>query len=371
MKYCTKCVMPDTRPGITFNEEGICSACQAYENRKTINYEKRFEELKELCDKYRGMNGPDGFDCMIAVSGGKDSHFQTYIMKEVLGMNPLLVTVEDNFPLTDAGIHNLHNISEAFGCDIISMKPNIKAQKIVMKYTFEKYAKPTYFVDRFIYTYPLIMALKFNTPLLVYGENISYEYGGNQLKETFSAKDQVLNGVASGIEIDELIELEGLKRSDFNFFNAPSLEDINKLEPVYLSYFLEWNSVDNYKFSSKVGFHDLRNEWKRTHHIEDFDQVDSRAYLVHPWLKYPKFGHASATDYAARMIRYGMLKREEGIELVKKHDHDLDSLCVRDFCNFLGYTEKEFWKIVDTFYNQELFKKVGYNWELKEPIYKK
>ena len=158
MKYCTKCVMPDTRPGISFDNLGVCSACQAYENRKYIDFDKRYEELIQLCNKYRNMNGPNGYDCMIAVSGGKDSHSQVYLMKEVLGMNPLLVTVEDNFPMTAAGMHNLKNISETFGCDLISMKPNIKAQKVIMKKTFEKYGKPTYFVDRYIYTYPIHMA---------------------------------------------------------------------------------------------------------------------------------------------------------------------------------------------------------------------
>ena len=172
MKYCTKCCMPDTRPGITFNEEGVCSACQSYEHRKFVDWDKRWEELKVLCDKYRGMNGPDGYDCIIAVSGGKDSHFQVYVMKVLMGMNPLLVSAEDNFPMTQAGMHNIKNISEAFGCDLISMKPNIAAQKKIMRYTFEKYGKPTYFVDRYIYTYPLHMAAKFNLHLLVYSENL-------------------------------------------------------------------------------------------------------------------------------------------------------------------------------------------------------
>ena len=147
------------------------------------------------------MNGSNGYDCVIAVSGGKDSHFQTHVMKEEMGMNPLLVTVEDNFPMTEAGVHNLKNLSEAFGCDIIGMKPNIRAQKAIMRKTFERYGKPTYIIDRYIYTYPLHMAVKFNTPLLVYGENISYEYGGEQRQETYSAKEQVENGVASGISM--------------------------------------------------------------------------------------------------------------------------------------------------------------------------
>lgn len=368
MKYCKKCVMPDTRPGISFNEEGVCSACLNYENRKNIDYKKRWEEFKLLCDKYRRMNGANGYDCMIAVSGGKNSHFQVYIMKEVMGMNPLLVTVEDNFPMTRAGMHNLKNISEAFGCDIISMKPNIKAQKVIMRYTFENYGKPTYFIDRYIYTYPLYMALKFNTPLLIYGENVGYEYGGAGAIETYSARDQIYNGVGYGIPTQELLR-EGITMKDLNFFEPPTQEQIASLDPVYMSYFVEWNSFKNYEIAKRYGFHDLTHEWNRTHHVEQMDQVDSRAYLVHSWLKYPKFGHASATDYCSRMIRYGLLTREEAIKLVKERDHALDPLCVRDFCEFLGYSEKEFWEIIDKQYNIDLFEKNSFNgWTLKEFI---
>jgi len=364
MKYCTKCVMPDTRPGISFNSDGVCSACQAFENREKTDYKKRYEELKELCNKYRGMNGPNGYDCMIAVSGGKDSHYQVHVMKELMGINPLLVSVEDNFPMTDAGMHNIKNISEEFGCDIISMKPNIKAQKKIMRYTFEKYGKPTYFTDRYIYTYPLHMAIKFNTPLLVYGENVSYEYGGSDAKETYSAREQIYNGVGYGIPTEELLK-DGVTLKDLNFFEPPANEDLQKLDPIYLSYFIKWNSYNNYLFAKSRGFHDLTHEWNRTHHIEQFDQVDSRAYLIHPWLKYPKFGHASATDYAARFVRYGMLTREEAFELVKKHDHNLDPLAVRDFCEFVGYKESEFWEIINEKFNTDIFKNEKGKWIIK------
>ncbi|MDK2081717.1 N-acetyl sugar amidotransferase [Aliarcobacter butzleri] len=365
MKYCTKCVMPNTRPGITFDDKGICAACQSYENRKNVDYKKRWQELEILCNKYRGMNGPNAYDCMIAVSGGKDSHFQVYIMKEKMGMNPLLVSVEDNFPMTNAGVHNLKNISESFSCDLISMKPNIQAQKKIGKYTFEKYGKPTYFIDRYIYTYPLHMAVKFNTPLLVYGENVAYEYGGAGAIETYSSKDQISNGVGNGIPTKELLAI-GIEEKNLNFFEPPHQNDIDKLDPIYLSYFLEWSSFDNYEIAKKYGFHDLTHEWTRTHHVEQFDQVDTPAYLVHSWMKYPKFGHASATDYSARMVRYGMLTRSEAIELVKKHDHALDPRSVREFCQFFGYSEKEFWKIIDNQYNPELFiKKNNGTWVLK------
>lgn len=369
MKYCEKCVMPNTRPGISFNDQGVCSACQSYERRNKIDWDKRWKEFEKICDKYRGMNG-DGYDCAIAVSGGKDSHYQVHLMKNIMHMNPILFSVEDNFPMTEAGKHNLKNISEEFGCNIISLKPNRDAQKKLMRYMFEKYGKPTWYLDRLIYTYPLLMATKFNTPLLVYGENVSYEYGGSDYEETYSARDILKNGVAADIDEKELIENAGVCANDLALTKGLDISMLDKLDPIYISYFVPWNSFTNYEIAKKHGFHDLTHEWDRGHHVENFDQIDSRAYLVHSWMKYPKFGHASATDYAARMVRYGLVSREEAKEMVKKHDHNLDPLCVRDFCDFCGYTETEFWAIIDKLYNKELFKKDSLGrWVLKHPIW--
>ena len=237
-----------------------------------------------------------------------------------------------------------------------------------MRYMFEKYGKPTWYIDRLIYTFPLHMANKFNTPLLVYGENVSYEYGGSDYEETYSARDIIRNGVASDVSEQELIDNCGLSKKDMSLLRAPSQEELRQLDPMYVSYFVPWNSFKNYEVARKKGFRDLTHEWNRTHHVENFDQVDSRAYLIHPWLKYPKFGHASATDYAARMVRYGLISREKAFEYVKEHDSNLDPLCVRDFCEFCGYTEREFWDIIDGLYNRELFEKDSYGrWVLKTP----
>lgn len=369
MKYCKKCTMPDTRPGITFDKNGICCACNHYEQRKNVDWNKRWKEFEALCERFRGCNGPGNYDCAIAVSGGKDSHYQVYMMKEVMKMNPILFSVEDNFPMTEAGKSNIRNISEEFGCPIISYKPNIRAQKKITRAMFEKYGKPTWYIDRYIYTYPLHMALKFNTMLLVYGENVAFEYGGSEDEETYSARNQINNGVASGVSKEELLGF-GVEEADLALLDAPNIEELQRLEPIYLSYFVPWNSVYNYEFAKSRGFKDLTHEWNRTHHAENFDQVDSRAYLVHPWLKYPKFGHASATDYTARFIRYGILTREEAIKIVKERDHALDPKSVEDFCAFCGYSITEFWRIVDKLYNPELFEKdtLG-RWKLKDAIY--
>jgi N-acetyl sugar amidotransferase len=357
--------MPDTRPGMIIDDEGVCSACRNYEKQKSVDWTARYSDLEKLCSKYRGMNG-SFYDCAIAVSSGKDSHFQVHILKEEMKMNPILFTVEDNFTMTEAGKHNLKNISKEFACNIVSLKPDIETQRRVMRYTFEKYGKPTWFIDRLIYTYPIFMAMKLNTPLLVYGENINYTYGGQQNEETYSSKSQLKNGVASDIPIDELVKAADVSKESLEFTKAFNEEQLESIDPVYLSYFLPWNSYSNYIFAKSRGFHDLTHEWDRTDHIENFDQIDTQGYLVHSWMKYPKFGHQAVTDYASRFIRYGLMHREQAIDLVNKCDHKLDPICVRDFCDFLGYSETEFWKIVDKHYNGELFRKNSFGqWEKK------
>ncbi|MCR2057361.1 N-acetyl sugar amidotransferase [Campylobacter helveticus] len=361
MQYCDYCVMPNTRPGIKFskdeNGKNICSACINHKNKDKIDYKARFKELEALCDKHRRRNGKFEYDCAIAVSGGKDSHYQVHIMKEKLGMNPVLFSVEDNFKMTEAGKKNLRNISETFKCHLITLKPDISTQKRVMLKTFEKYGKPTWFIDRLIYSYPFGMALKFNTPLLVYGENVSYEYGGGgDAKETPSAKGIFLNGVASDMDLNEFLDDE-VKEENLQLFFDPSKDDLDKLEPIYLSYFLKWNSYQNYIFAKKRGFTDLSGEWDRAHTAENFDQIDSIGYILHAWMKYPKFGHAMSSDYAARFVRYGLLSREEAVKIVKQRDHNLDNRCVEDFCSFVGISKTKFWQIIEKHYNKELFYK--------------
>ena len=197
----------------------------------------------------------------------------------------------------------------------------------------------------------------------------SYEYGGSDYEETYSARGQLNNGVASDIDFQELCAIDGIELKDLAMLEAPNIEDMQKLDPINVSY-VEWDSYANYCFAKRRGFHDLQHEWNRSHHVENFDQIDSRAYLVHSWMKYPKFGHASATDYAARFVRYGLMTREEAVEAVRLHDAKLDNRCVRDFVEFVGYSETEFWSIVDKFYNRDLFEKneMG-EWKLKNSVW--
>ena len=367
MKYCTRCVMPDTRPGLYLDGDGVCSACRAAERKKSNDWNARMEELKKLCDKYRGRNG-DYYDCIIAVSGGKDSHFQIYVMKELMKMNPLLVNVA-NFSWTDAGRHNFDNMSEAFGCDTISLHLNRKAARKMFRKAFEKLGSPCWYWDRAVYVFPIRMGINMRIPLIVYGENINYEYGGPQRQETYSAKEQINNDCVKQVDWDFWLD-EDITMKDFNACVYPTKEEIEKaaLEPIYLSYFVPWDGYHNYEIAKKYGFKSLGDTWKREGYIEDYDQIDAIGYLVHPWLKYYKFGHARATDVSSYWVRTGRLTRDEAIKLVKDHDHKLDSRALEDFLEFTGYTEREFWEIAERFRNKDIWDKVGGKWKLKVPL---
>lgn len=354
IKFCKNCVMPNTRPGIEFNDDGVCSACVNYTKRANIDWNKRWDELEKLCAKYRGCNG-DSYDCAIAVSGGKDSHYQVYIMKELLGMNPLLISVDsDNW--TETGRINRANISEAFGCDIVSLSLNRRISKLMAKKALINLGSPTWYMDAAIYAFPYRTAIQLGLKLLVYGENVNYEYGGQQKEETYSAKRQRENDVVKPVDLSMWID-QNISVKDLYSITQPSYEEAENagLEPIYLSYFVPWDSHHNYEVAKRYGFHHLEHEWVREGTIEQYNQIDSAAYLINQWFKYPKFGHASAAEMASRWIRSGRITRDEAIELVKKYDHKLDQYVLDDFLTFIGMTHGEFWVIADKWYNPALF----------------
>jgi len=354
MRYCKRCLMPDTRPGITF-VDGVCVPCINYTERKTTDWDKRRKELETLCNKYRGCNN-DGYDCAIAISGGKDSHYQVYVMKELMGMNPVLLSV-GNIDWTDTGRKNLENISDVFGCDIITLNPNVRTARIMAKKAFIELGSPTWYIDALIYAYPYRMAMQLGLKLLVYGENVNYTYGGKYNEETPSAMMQPLNDVVKLVDWNIWYADGQLSPKDLASARQPSFEECKSfnLEPIYLSYFVPWDSHHNYEVAKRWGFKHLGHEYVREGTLEQYNQIDSVGYLLNQYLKYPKFGHASATEMASRWIRAGLKAREEMIPLVKQYDKNLDQGIIENFCAFTGMSPREFWKVMDKWYNRELF----------------
>jgi N-acetyl sugar amidotransferase len=345
--------MPDTRPGIIF-EDDICSPCINYKKQENIDWQKRMHEFEDLCSKYRNSNG-DRYDCAIAVSGGKDSHFQVYYVKEVMKMNPVLLAV-GNIDWTETGRKNLENISETFGCDMIMFNPNRNVARKIAKKAFYEIGSPTWYIDSLIYSFPYRMTIQLGLKFLIYGEDVNYTYGGKYNKETPSAILQPLNDVVKPIW-DKWLEDGDITEKDLHAAKQPTIEECEKnhLEPIYLSYFVPWNSHHNYEVAKRYGFRHLDHEYVREGTLENYNQIDSLGYLINQFLKYPKFGHSSATEMASRWIRYGMKSREEMIPFVKENDKNLDQGTIDKFCEFTKMTIKEFWSVMDKWYNLELF----------------
>jgi len=358
--------MPTTKPGLVLDEKGICQACLHKEMAKNVDYNKRFEELKQLCDKYRRDDGY--YDSIITVSGGKDSHYQVYVFKKLLKMNPLLVTVGDPFTKTKAGLHNIKNTGDAFNCDLITLQLSPNLVRRMARIAFEELGSPSWPIDRAIYCFPIRTAINMKIPLVVYGENVSYEYGGVLQEETYSAKEQINNDVVKEVDWN-LWYKNGITDKELNMLHYPSPEEIKQanLDPIYLSYFIPWDGHRNYEVAKKYGFKDLSNEWRRDGYIEDYVQIDSIAYLMHIWMKYPKFGFCKATDVVGYWIRSNRLTKEEGMRLIEETDHKLDQRILEDFLNFTGYTQDQFWNIVEKFWNRDIFEKVNGGWKLKAP----
>lgn len=372
MKYCKKCVMPDTRPGIKFDDEGICHPCRHQEAKTNIDWNKRWQELEKLADKYRGSNG-NYYDCINTVSAGKDSYYQTYILKEKLGMNPLLINI-DNFSWTETGRHNWSNLLREFGADAHIMSLNPKVCKKMFRMGLEKIGKPGWYFDRAIYVYPIQMAIKLGIPLVVYGENTNYEYGGPLGdKETYSALEQINNDVIKPIDWSVwLKEDPSLSMKDFNPCIYPSTEEIKKakLDPIYLSYFVPWSQYKHMEFARSRGFKTLDDtgEWKREGYIEQYNQIDTVGYLTDAWFKFLKFGFCYTTATSSVLIREGRLTREEAVKLVNEEDYKLDRKMLKDFLDFIEYPEEKFWAIADKFANKEILEKRDGIWRLKEKV---
>ncbi len=370
MKFCKRCAMPDTRPGSVFDEEGVCGACRNYDKRSTIDWKKREEELKKLCDKYRRDDGY--YDCVIPVSGGKDSHYQVYIMKEKMGMNPLLLTVGNPFTETEAGKHNFKNIGTAFGCDHILFNMSSTMLKKVIKVTFEEYGNPLMLVESACLIFTYTTATKLGIPFIIFGENPEYEYGTTDT-ESSSANQYLSKGRNEGVfkSIDfDFWQQHGVSKKELSAFLPPTEEEMERTKTnfIFMSYFYPWSSTGHLEIARRYGFRDLTHEWKREGCIEDFEQIDSIGYVFNFWLKYPKFGFQRTSDIASRRVREGKISLSEAKKLIMEHDHKLDQRALDDFISFLGYTPKQFWDITEKFWNRDIFEKVDEIWHLKDTV---
>ncbi|MGH2268217.1 pseudaminic acid biosynthesis protein PseA [Campylobacter taeniopygiae] len=355
MKYCKKCVMPDTKPDLHFDEEGICDACRSQESKnREINWQEREKEFLELIKKYKKH---PVYDCVIGVSGGKDSTFQVVKMLE-LGFNPLCVCFEPSVP-TKIGRKNLKNLND-LGVDLIHIKRNPKIYKKLAREAFIRTGDNEWQNHLGIFTSVPRIAVNFNIPLIIWGESPQIEYGGPA-----SSKDKnILErewleefGGLLGNRIADMIGVDGIEEKDLYFYTYPSDEELKRVgvTGLFLGYYFKWDYKNNLEISQKNGFKTSIKPVETTY--ENFENLDCYSNHVHDYLKYCKYGFGRATDNACLDIRLGYITREEGVRLVQKYDGKPPKKAIKKYLEFSGFSEKEFQKIVDSFTNKKIFKR--------------
>ncbi len=354
LKYCVRCLQNNLRPNIHFHEDGVCAPCKNHEKQKNeVDWNARWKQLEELCDKYRGSNG-NGFDCAIAISGGKDSTSQVKLFIEDLGMNPLLISV-GNLDWTNIGRKNFYNIQETFNREVLVHAPNPNLMRRLSKIAFEELGSPSWGWDSLGYSFPWRQAINQGIKLLCYGENVANINGGKDSEETPYAYKQSENDVVKP-EWKRFID-KGITEKEMFSLKMVTGEEAKKhdLVPIYLSYYILWNSHLNFEVSTRWGFQTLEHEWIRSGALESYNQIDDCAYLINQWIKAIKYATGSASDYANRWIRYGLKTREEMVKPVEEKDCVLDQKIAEHYMDFIGMKPREFYAILDKWYNKNLF----------------
>ena len=369
MRYCTRCLMPSTRPRIVFNEDGVCNACVHTEAKKTtIDWDARWKELEELCDRFR-INDGSNYDVMVPCSGGKDGSYVAWRLKHDLGMHPLAVTLMPQVQ-TKIGRQNLENFKKS-GFDHIAVTPNPRVYKRMAIKGFKEQGRPKLPFVTGISTVTIKVALKFGIPFIMYGEEGETEYGGST-RQTHSRRidrQYLVDFYYSGH--DPIEYLDEFTRDDLKWWMLPSQKELDgsKLFPTHWSHFENWNPELHAKLAQeKCGLQTLDAQSVGTY--TNYAQLDDVLQDLHAYMMFIKFGFGRTTGDASIDIRAGRITREEGVDFAKTYDGRFPEQYLPDFLEYFEMTEDEFWAVIDSFANTEVLEKVGGHWRLKPAMVK-
>jgi N-acetyl sugar amidotransferase len=366
VRYCKKCVIPSSSAiPVEFDENGVCSACRVEKTKFEIDWKRRAKQLEVLLSQYKNKD-KSNYDCIIPVSGGKDSYFQIHIIKNVYGMNPLLVTYNGN-NWTSTGYKNMQNMREVFGCDHIFFTPSIDLLKRMNRLCFKKMGDMNWHAHCGISTYPFIIAAKFKIPLMIWGEHGFMHMGGMHSYNDYvewslrHRHEHVLRGYEwydmLGDKDDPIQEEELL------WAKYPSDEEIKNIgiRGIYISNYVPWLPNEHTQLAiEKYGFKLPEESFDRTYRkMSNLDDMHENG--IHDYLKYIKFGYGRATDHSCKDIRDGKMTRSEAVAMVKKYDHIKPKDLYR-WLPYVGMTEEEFDTICDTFRDPRVWEKQNGEW---------
>lgn len=358
IRYCTRCVMPDTKPDLSFDEEGVCNACRNYENRGKIPWDIRRQELDRILEKYR-KGSSAGWDCIIPVSGGKDSTFQVIRILQ-MGMNPLCVTAT-TCDLSDIGRRNLQNLKN-LGVDHIELSPNPRVRRALNRIGLSQVGDISWPEHVSIFTIPVRIAVQFQIPLIIWGENSQHEYGG----PANSADSKVLDrrwleefGGMLGLRVSDIQEMEGVREKDLLPYVYPSNEDLRRVgvTGLFLGYFLPWDGYSNTLLAQANGFETFHKTVEGS--CVNYENLDNLLHGIHDYFKFLKFGFARASDIASLHVRRGRMTRQDAMEIVRRQDGGFPwtylDVPLESILGRLNIPLEEFVKTCDRFTNKALF----------------
>ena len=368
VRYCKICTVSNQRPRITFNSDGVCSACtfQDYK-RNHIDWDQRDKELRALCDQHRSTDG--SHDVIVPCSGGKDGSFVAHQLKYVYGMNPLCVTWAPLRP-TEIGQKNLDSFISS-GFDHILGTPNPRVTRKLTELSFRHLGDP---FQPFIYgqaNFPLQTAVNHGISLIMYGENGEVEYGGdmkNAFKPTRDITDHKKH-YFSGLPPEYWSE-HGISLSDLKPFMQPPIDKIkaNNTEIHFFGYYKYWDPQENYYYCREhTGF--VPNPLRSEGTYSKYASLDDRFDGFHYYLGFIKFGIGRTTSDTAHEIRDGKIDREEGIALVNRYDGEFPERYYQEFLEYCNITAEEFEDIVDSWRSDHIWEKGLNGWNLKKPVW--
>ena len=327
-------------------------------SKKDIDWDERLQILLEEVEPYRKSSG---YECVIGVSGGKDSYFQVHFVKEKLGLNPLLVTYNGNNYL-DAGWDNLMRMKEVFAVDHLIISPSVDLLIRINRLAFRMMGDMNWQNHAGIATIPMKLAAKMNIPLVFYGEHGWTDLGGMHSMYDFVEytarfrKDQLLRGFDWYDMIDD--DEDPIQEKELEAFKYPTDEEIQKvgLRGLFIGNFDPWDANAHMKLvTEKYGWRENPVDFERTYRrFSNLDDMYENG--IHDYLKYVKFGYGRGTDHACKDIRGGYMTRLEGVEMVKKYDH-VKSSDLQHWLDYVGKDEIWFDDIADSFRSPKVWVK--------------
>jgi N-acetyl sugar amidotransferase len=367
VRYCTRCIMPNSRPRVVFDDEGVCNACRNAEEKGRIDWARRREEFLALIEGYRSKSGR--WDCLVPWSGGKDSSTIAYRLKFEFGMNPLLVTFSPLLP-NEVGNRNRETLIQ-LGFDHVFCRPNQKVLRHLARRFFIERGNPKVAWDAGINATPIQEAVAREIPLVFYAEHGESEYGGRVLREESKKVRDITEVIEHQIGDDPRNWVDNeVGPGDLNPYIYPDSRDVERVavKAMYFGYFFRWSMAENHEFiSSKMEFA-THPAGRTPGTFTSFDSLDDKSDNLYYYMQYVKFGFGRAVRDACRMIQNDQMTRTEALDLARKYDGEFPDESLDEMMQYLRMDREELDRTIDLHRNAEIWTAEGGRWRLRHPV---